>query len=102
MLSACELYEALRRVIPNLPADGVTRLRVDIPSRDAIPILDMTLECRDERGEIFVRPGTDEFATEARRFEIVPEGTLAAIDELLVHCQDVDARVRMRRLLEVA
>lgn len=73
--SAQELYQALRTVIPNLPAEHVLEVTVKCGPMDSLPTCTVVQCCLNANGEPYVdRDGADaSVATETKRFVLVPE-----------------------------
>ena len=70
-------WEALRKIVPNLPAHDVTRCVITIdPSTSPDPLVGLTILARDDEGRIYLDlEGTAEaqrIASDCKWFKIVP------------------------------
>ena len=67
-------WPALRRIVPNLPEDGVTKCVITVTPCDGV-MVDLTMYARDGAGKPIRQEIDGElgYAIETRRFRIVPD-----------------------------
>lgn len=72
-------WEALRRVVPNIPEKDVTKCVITVTPCDGV-LIDLTMYARDEAGKPAIQEIEGELglAIGTRRFRIVPDEEPAA------------------------
>lgn len=69
---SASLFAALRSIIPNIPADLVQRVKIEL-SADCVPLMTITQYVSGLDGRPVINVDADGFAIETKRFKIVSE-----------------------------